>query len=92
MRHILKILSALAVAFFILSGQKTDIPQAQLDRIEAAAKRAALQCYALEGAYPEDIQYLHDHYGLAHDKNVMLYYTFIGRNLPPQIAAVVKEA
>lgn len=91
MKNILKVLLALTAAFLVLSGQKTDIPRTQLDRIEDAAKRAALQCYALEGAYPNDIQYLHDHYGLAKDKNVLLYYDFIGRNLPPQIAAVTKE-
>lgn len=36
-------------------------------RLHAAISRAAVQCYALEGAYPPDLQYLRDNYSLMID-------------------------
>ena len=34
------------------------------ESIRAAVQQSALQCYVVEGAYPPDLKYLEDHYGL----------------------------
>ena len=51
--------------------------------LEKAIKRAAVQCYAIEGFYPPDVGYLEDHYGIILDsKYIVEYDAFSGNNLP----------
>ena len=51
-----------------------------------AIERAVMQCYALEGAYPPDLQYLEDNYGLIIDENKYVYlYEPVAGNIHPII-------
>ncbi len=57
--------------------------------VRDAVRNAALTCYAVEGAYPEDLQYLRDHYGLAYDESrYMVTYDAFASNLLPDIYVV----
>jgi len=52
-------------------------------------RRAAVQCYALEGVYPVSIDYLIDHYGIRPDtQRFVIHYQFIAENLLPDIAVI----
>ncbi len=54
--------------------------------VRQSVTRAAVQCYALEGAYPPDIDYLIENYGLAVDETkYLIHYQSNGGNLLPQI-------
>jgi hypothetical protein len=56
---------------------------------EESIKRAAVQCYALEGIYPSDFAYLKEHYGLRPDEDkYVVYYTYHGANLMPEITVI----
>ena len=56
---------------------------------EESIRRAAVQCYALEGIYPVNIDYLMDHYGIRPDKNrFIIHYQFIADNLLPDISVI----
>ena len=35
--------------------------------VRDAVRQAAITCYAVEGAYPDSVEYLRDHYQLAYD-------------------------
>jgi hypothetical protein len=49
-----------------------------------AIERAVSQCYALEGAYPPDLQYLVDNYGLILDERHYVYlYEIVAGNIHP---------
>ncbi|MDR2610159.1 MAG: hypothetical protein LBC58_01740 [Clostridiales Family XIII bacterium] len=51
-----------------------------------AVVRATVQCYALEGRYPQSLNYLTERYGLMLDENkYVYYYRAIGENLMPEI-------
>ncbi len=53
---------------------------------EQAVRRAAVECYAIEGYYPPSITYLEDHYGLMLDTDKYIYhYRSVGSNLMPEI-------
>lgn len=41
-----------------------------VDLVRQSVKRAAVECYAIEGAYPTDVEYLEYNYGIVidHDK------------------------
>ena len=59
--------------------------------LKKAVLRSAVQCYAVEGYYPESLDYLTDHYGLRinHDRYIVVYEAFAS-NLPPQVTILLK--
>lgn len=53
---------------------------------EAAVERSVMQCYALEGAYPPDLEYLEKNYGLILDPDHYVYqYEVVASNIHPVI-------
>ena len=66
---------------------------AQTEFVTDAVHNAALTCYAVEGAYPDDLEYLRAHYGLAYDQDrYLVRYDSFGSNLMPDISVTEVEA
>jgi hypothetical protein len=60
---------------------------------EESIKRAAVQCYALEGLYPSDFEYLKEHYAVRPDEGkYIIYYTYTASNLMPEIDVLSASA
>ena len=58
----------------------------QIVFLENAIRRSAVQCYAIEGRFPDSINYLEDNYSLFVDRNrYIVHYEYMGGNLIPQI-------
>jgi hypothetical protein len=78
------------IFFQLISGIATFDQQSQLERVtvvEDAILSAAVQCYAIEGAYPPNIQYLVEAYGLVLDEKRFIYhYEAIASNIKPKIS------
>ena len=56
------------------------------ERLETAVRKSALNCYAMEGVYPPDLQYLKDHYGLQVDEEkYTVHYTIFAENIMPEV-------
>ncbi len=69
-----------------VSFVSNNVSDQQLELIEAAVRRSAVQCYAVEGSYPSDLEYLVEDYGLFYDsENYVIHYNSLGSNLLPQI-------
>lgn len=73
------------------------LPRALEDRASAESlrlagdqlRRAAVQCYALEGAYPPSLDYLAAHYGVEIDESrYFVDYQYIASNLMPDITVL----
>ncbi len=63
----------------------------QSGAIERAITTAVLQCYALEGSYPPDLQYVSDHYGVILDYDNYYYqYEIFASNIRPSISVTPK--
>lgn len=58
--------------------------RAETEIVRDAVKNAALTCYAVEGAYPDDLEYLKDHYHLAYDEEryFITYEAFASNRIP----------
>lgn len=57
-----------------------------LDVAEKALGKAVMQCYALEGAYPPNLEYLEQNYGLIIDRQKYVYqYEVVAGNIHPII-------
>lgn len=60
--------------------------------LREAIAGAALQCYAVEGAYPTSVGYLEERYALSvsHDA-YRVRYEWLGDNVPPSVVVVPNE-
>lgn len=57
--------------------------------VEKNIRKAAIACYAIEGSYPQEIDYLEKNYGLLLDHSqYVISYESIGSNIMPAIAVV----
>ena len=64
----------------------------QKESLETALSRSIAQCYAVEGVYPEDLDYLKEYYGLTYDEETFLVdYVSYGSNLRPEVTVLRKN-
>ncbi len=74
----------------IASVNETTLAKQQ-ESLETALRRSVAQCYAVEGIYPPDLEYLQEHYGLTYDDSLFLVdYDYYGGNLYPDITVLRK--
>ncbi len=95
-QYIISILILLCVLGLMLSGSgimadKADSESARI--MEDAIRRATVQCYALEGAYPQSVDYLVENYGIHIDREKYdVFYEGFASNIMPDITVIPKEA
>lgn len=78
----------LAVLWFVTSTGK-QMEAESLRLTDENVRRVAVQCYALEGAYATDLDYLIDNYGIRPDTDrFVIHYQYIGDNLMPDITVI----
>ena len=79
--------------WMLISRVGSSSGEAQTDFVIEAVHNAALTCYAVEGAYPTDLEYLRANYGLAYDQSrYLVRYDSFGSNLMPDISVTEVEA
>ena len=78
---------ALIVAFVLLINNITGKGNGrELEIVRDAVKNAALTCYAVEGMYPDNLEYLREHYNLSYnEERYHVFYEPIASNLMPSI-------
>ena len=84
---IVKLLSIAAVLVLaVLLINRIDLAQgtAETDIVRDAIRNAAITCYAVEGAYPDSVDYLREHYRLAYDEEryFVTYEAFASNRIP----------
>ena len=82
---------ALIVGFVVLVNSLTSTSGSQeAELVHDAVKNAVLTCYAVEGTYPESLEYLREHYKLAYNtERFVVEYDAFASNVMPEI--VVRE-
>lgn len=83
----LAIMAALALLVVInVKEYGSSYNERRLDEIRDTVISSVSQCYALEGAYPPDLKYLEDNYGLIMDKSCYIYhYEMFASNIFPDV-------
>ena len=98
--HILLKVSSMILLFsgiivlFLFSSQKIreQTLKLQYDNLQNALHRDILYCYAAEGAYPPDLEYLKEHYGLTYDESSFFVdYRLAAANVYPDITILELE-
>ena len=60
--------------------------EAEEQLVADAVRQAAVTCYSVEGGYPESLDHLKEHYGLAYNEDVFIVsYDAFAENLMPDI-------
>lgn len=68
-----------------------DTAEHQKKSLEEAVRRNMVHCYAMEGRYPESVEYMEEHYGLTYDKDrYFVDYEIVGSNLMPDVMVIEK--
>lgn len=77
--------------FFSISNVTKQSGSSGRERMENAVRKGALNCYAMEGVYPESIEYLEEHYGLQIDRErYVVHYSVFAENMMPEITVTEK--
>ena len=80
------------ILFFFLSSLshlQDDSAAEDKEQLEAALTRAAVACYAAEGIYPPNVEYLTQHYGVQINEALYIVkYEVIASNLMPDITVL----
>ena len=75
-----------------LSNLERDSSEEGRLQLESALRRAAVACYAAEGIYPPDVDYLKEHYGIQVDEeHYAVFYEVFASNLMPDITVLERE-
>lgn len=81
-----------AVVTILLYGLATTqegSAQEGLRIVEESVTRAIVSCYAIEGMYPESLDYMTEHYGLVIDESkYFVQYTAHASNLMPVVTVI----
>ncbi|MDR2357794.1 MAG: hypothetical protein LBD92_06930 [Oscillospiraceae bacterium] len=76
-----------AIAAILLGGlNSTDDASRteQLEMLRNNIRRAVVSCYAIEGSYPESIDYITQNYGVVIDESKFrVFYDIFGSNIMP---------
>lgn len=79
----------LALFFHGLKNVTEEVSEQGRMKLEDAVRRAAVACYAAEGAYPPDVTYMIEHYGLSVDESrYIVHYDIFAENLMPDITVL----
>ena len=86
-RDIIKLAAFIALALLavvIIGHIDNAQDRAETQIVRDAVKNAALTCYAVEGAYPDTVEYLIDNYQLAYDQEryFITYESFASNRIP----------
>ena len=72
-----------------VNGLDRDSREESKRQLEEALRRGCVACYAAEGSYPADLDYLKEHYGIQVDETqYVVYYDLFASNLMPEITVL----
>lgn len=74
-----------------LKNAQRSVREQQIKAIRENVLSAAVQCYAVEGVFPPDLEYLEQHYGLVIDKDAYIVtYEAFSSNIMPDVSVLVR--
>ena len=82
------VLFAAMLAWFIIatSNAASSTDKRELSALKTNIENGITMCYAVEGAYPETVEYLCDHYGLLYDRDkYIIHYERFASNIRPTV-------
>lgn len=95
-KFLLSVCTFLLIFFLFVQGisSLSDSTKArQKESLENALMRSITYCYTMEGAYPESLDYLKEHYGLTYNEDLFFVdYRVSGANILPDVTIIERTA
>ena len=91
---LLPVIAAAALLCFAAALNSLNDGRAEEDmrQLEETLRRGCVACYAAEGVYPPNLDYLKEHYGVqVDDARYVVIYSVFADNLMPDITVLVNE-
>lgn len=84
-------MALVVVLCLMLPRISRQIKENSRDAIRDAVLRSAMDCYTVEGAYPRNLEYLEQHYGLRlNHRDFIVSYEVFASNQPPSVLVLLK--
>ncbi len=81
-----------ALSYWAVSSGNKNMSEESAAALQQAISSSARQCYIVEGAYPSDLAYLEENYGLQINRNdYFVAYDAFAQNLPPTVRVTVRQ-
>ena len=81
--------AVVTVFFYCIDSFSADSLHRQEENLENALQRSILSCYAAEGAYPPDLAYLKEHYGVTWNEDLFFVdYRVTAANIYPEVTII----
>ena len=91
---IVAVIVVAAIAVFVIAERRipADTKAQEVESIKAAVMESAVQCFAVEGAYPSSIAHLENKYKLVvNRKDYIVSYSCIGSNILPEVEVFSRD-
>lgn len=88
------VLFAVMLAWLIVavSNASSSTKGKELSALKTSIENSITMCYAVEGAYPESVEYLCESYGLIYDKTrYIVYYDSFASNIRPTVTVLERR-
>ncbi|MBP3886955.1 MAG: hypothetical protein J6F30_04775 [Cellulosilyticum sp.] len=76
----------------VIGGMRNTLSSTRAEeqiQLEGALKRAIVECYALEGVYPPNIEYIEQNYGIVIDREqFIVHYEAFADNIMPDFIVI----
>ncbi len=83
--------AGITVLMFGLSSVSDSAESSQAESLRLSITRSAVHCYAMEGRYPESLDYLKEHYGIEWDpEKYTVDYEIFGSNMMPTVTVITQ--
>ena len=85
----------LLLVWFVTAVTQLSSGQARqgAQQLEAAIRKAAVACYAAEGIYPPNLEYITERYGVRiQEDRYTVYYEIFADNIMPEITVLEKNS
>ena len=94
-RRLLVMVAVFAVLLYglisLVGGLQRTSETEQLALVRDSIRHALVTCYAVEGGYPDSLDYLVSNYGLAYDsERVHVYYDAFASNIMPEFRVTLR--
>lgn len=89
----LAIFSAMIVWFLLaMKSTASSNKRRELEALKTTVENGITMCYAVEGVYPESVEYLCANYGLIYDKSkYIVYYDSFASNIRPTVKILERQ-
>lgn len=86
------ILAISVLCFFTFRNSGKDLESEGVANVKNTIQKSARQCYAVEGVYPSDLNYLIENYGLhVNTKDYYITYEVFAENVAPDVIVSRKK-